>query len=89
MMRITGAEKFPYCKLHKRKIKKSNFTNELDEQLSLKVFLTVDVLPTSVFPGGAIEVCGDDDNVNKNINTNNIINNSCSNNNNKEQYIQP
>jgi len=70
-MRITGAKKFPYCKLHIREIKKPKFTNNSDDQLSLKVFLTVDILPTSIF-AGAIEVY-DDDNENDNINNNIVV----------------
>lgn len=50
------------------------FTNDSDDQLSLKVFLTVDILPTSIF-ARAIEVYDDDNN-------NNINNNNSSNNNN-------
>lgn len=81
MVRITGDKKFPYCKLHIKKIKKPKFTNDSDDQLSLKVFLTVDILPTSVF-AGAVEVYDDNDN-------NNNDDNNSSNNNNNKQYILP
>lgn len=65
-------KKIPCCKLYTRKIKTPKFSNDADDQLCLKVFLTGDVLPTSIFAGMAIEVHDEDDSVhNANSSSNN------------------
>lgn len=80
-MRIPGVKK---CHIvsYIRKIKKTELTNDSDDQLSLEKW-TVGILSTSIF-AGAVEVHGDD-----NDNNNNCSNNSSNNNNNNNKNILP